>query len=69
MAEGGLYSERHGRARKFDLGDFADLVWRRIRDLRSQGFFDDAIGPRGLGTSGHLTEDDFIRRLRYPTSI
>jgi hypothetical protein len=66
MPEDDLYSKRHGRARRLDYGDFADLVWRRIRDLRAQGYFDEAVGPRGLGSGGRLTPDDFLRRLHQP---
>jgi hypothetical protein len=66
MPEDDLYSKRQGRARKLDQGDFADLVWRRIRDFRVQGYFDESVGPRGLGSAGRLTADDFLRRLHEP---
>lgn len=34
-----------------------------IRELRAHGYFDETIGPRGLGSAGSLIQDDFLRRL------
>lgn len=38
-----LFSERHGRARPLDQGDFANLVWWGIADLKKKGYFAEAL--------------------------
>lgn len=61
MADGELFSQRHGRARVLDRADFAELVWNRIRELSADGHFERAMGS-GFAP-GLITEDDFLRRL------
>lgn len=68
MARDPLYSQRAGRPRRFTQDDFAALIWRSIRKLRQQGYFDEAVlgyeRPDGARVAPRLSQDDFLRALK-----
>src|SRR5690348_13315025 len=61
-----LYSARHGRARRIEQRDFADLVWGDVMKLYDAGLMAEALHSQQRPLRTARIEDpeaEFVRRL------